>query len=205
MLIIDDIKQGSPEWALIRAGVFTASNFDRILTPKTRKPSAQQDAYLCQLAAESVLGSTIETQPNAHMARGIELEPEARRYFEFEKDCKVREVAFIYLDDRKSIGCSPDGLVGEDSGIEIKSPSAAVHTRYLLDGVVPSEYILQVQGCMMVTGFDTWHFLSYHPGLPPLLILSKRDEELISMLRTELEACLVRLGDYKGRLLALQV
>ena len=49
MIIIDDIKQGSPEWALIRAGVLTASNFDRILTPKTRKPSAQRDAYLLSL------------------------------------------------------------------------------------------------------------------------------------------------------------
>ena len=36
--------QGTPAWHEARLGIPTSSNFHRIITPKTRKPSAQVNA-----------------------------------------------------------------------------------------------------------------------------------------------------------------
>ena len=80
------------------------------------------------------------------------------------------------------VGCSPDGLVGEDGGIEGKCPNPATHPSYLeLVDTPPSEYRWQVQGSMLVTGRPWWDFVSYHPDFPDELQLHvvrvKRDEE----------------------------
>ena len=50
------VKQGTRDWYMLRLGKPTASCFDRIITPKTGKASAQQDWYLFDLLAERVMG-----------------------------------------------------------------------------------------------------------------------------------------------------
>jgi hypothetical protein len=100
-------------------------------------------------------------------------------------DAVVEQVGLCYSDDKK-FACSPDGLVGEDGGLEIKCPLVATHIGYLLNGELPSDYFQQVQGCLFVTGRKWWDFMSYSPGLKPFIIRVKRDEGFISLLKGSL-------------------
>ena len=193
-----EIKQGSEEWFAIKAGKFSASNFHRLITP-TGKPSSQAEKYIYQVAGERILGYPEETYQNQWMARGSELEDEARKYYEFITGHKVRQVGFVEIDE--FVGCSPDGLIDEDGGLEIKCPALATHVKYLLDDKMPSEYIPQVQGNMYVTGREWWAFLSYYPGLEPLLLQVERDEEYIVKLKKELDKAVEHLKEIVEKIL----
>lgn len=165
-------EQGSAQWLADRAGRPTASQFSRIITPKTGKKSAQAHGYLCQLVGERLLGQAEEIPTTYAMERGTELEPEARQLFEILTGHAVTEVGLCVTDDER-IGASPDGLIYSDkleAGLELKCPGMRKHMEYLIGGVCPDEYIMQVQGCLFVTGAPKWYFMSYFPGLPPSLI-----------------------------------
>ena len=91
------------------------------------------------------------------------------------------------MSDCKKYGASPDGLVGEIGGLEIKCPTMAVHVDYLLRGELPTTYLQQVQGSLLVSDRQWWDFVSYYPGLKPLIIRVERDEEFLKKLKSELQ------------------
>jgi len=180
MRIYRDLEQRSDEWHRLRAGVATASNFDKLLTP-TGKPSTQIDAYASQLVAERMTGHTISLEQSAWMQRGTEIEPEASAYYELERDAEVEEVGLILRDDGR-VGCSPDGLVGDDGMVEIKVPAPHTHVDYLLSGELPGKYRAQVQGQLWIAEREWCDFISYHPELPALIVREYRDEDYIAAL-----------------------
>lgn len=192
MKIIDCI-QGSPEWHAAKLGVASASNFSKILAKgqgKTRK------AYMLRLAAEILSSEPQETYSNAAMERGIEIEPQAREYYEGLNGVKVEQVGFCKLDD--NIGCSPDGLVGTDGGIEIKCPNTTTHITYILADKLPSEYVAQVQGSLWVTDRKWWEFQSFDPrlkGRPFWSIRVERDEAYINKLAIEVNQFIIELEE----------
>lgn len=165
---IIDCEQKSPEWHAARCGIPTASGFDKIVTSQG-VPSKQRQKYMYQLAGERVCNVAEESYQNAAMLRGIEIEEEARKFYEFTTGESARKVGFC-VSDCGRWGASPDGLVGEDGLLEIKCPSLAVHVGYLLDAKLPTDYFQQTQGQLYVTGRRWSDFLSYYPGLRPLLI-----------------------------------
>ena len=175
-------EQRSPEWFAARLGVPSASQFGKIVTP-TGKRSTQADGYINKLVAEILTGKSDQQEPNEAMARGTELEPEARAYYELIGGT-VEEVGFCLHDD--GFGCSPDGLVGDTGLLEIKCPLAHTHVEYLREGVLPGLYVPQVQGQLLVTGREWCDFLSYHPDMKPLLIRVERDEKFIQTLHDAL-------------------
>lgn len=172
-MIVLNCEQGSDEWFEARCGVATASKFDAIITT-TGKASTQAEAYMNSLVAEYFTREKVSIKQNEWMQRGVELEVEARAYYELTTGREVSQVGFILKDDQKLIGCSPDGLM-LDRGLEIKCPAPSTHISYLLSGKLPTAYFQQVQGSMWVTGFDKWDFLSYCPNLPPLLLTIEKD------------------------------
>jgi predicted phage-related endonuclease len=125
--------------------------------------------------------------PNAAMERGTKLEPVARTDFEFTTGHKVREVGFITNQDISPyIGCSPDGLVGENSGVEFKCPLPQTHLSYHRMGGLPSQYKAQVHGCMAMSGAESWWFYSFCPGFKEFALLVERDaytENLLECLK----------------------
>ena len=123
------------------------------------------------------------------MEQGSILEGEALPWLEFAHGVKVNRVGFCETDDKR-IGCSPDGLIGEDGGLEIKCPEAHTHLRYLLGGVVPPQYLAQVHGNLFVTGRKWWRFISYNRNFPALDVTVQRDEEWIAALGIVLAAFL---------------
>ena len=184
-MIILDVPQLSTQWFEAKAGLPSAGSFDQLVTSKG-EPSKQRQKYLYQLAGETISGSKAETFQSWAMQRGTEMEAEARQSFEFIHGVELKQVGLVYPDEQKKYACSPDGLL-EDAGFEMKCPLIHTHVGYLLDNKLPTDYVQQVQGGMLVTGFDKWYFLSYFPGLPPLILLIERDEKFIEKLKAELE------------------
>lgn len=193
-----DCLQGSAEWHAARLGVPTASQFHRILSPRSLKPSAQAERYLCELAAERILGTPLDSASSEFMERGKALEDEAVAWFELQRGVDTEKIGFALTDDRRA-GCSPDRLVGADEGLEIKCPSPAIHVGYLL-GDISEEYRLQVQGGLWVTGRKRWNLLSYSPLLPSALVVIERDREAIEALESALDEFCKRLDEATERL-----
>lgn len=170
--------QGSEEWLQARLGVVTASNFSKVFTT-TGKPSTSREGLINQLIAENLTNKPTDVFKSDAMARGNELEPQARAMFEVMMGVDVEEVGLIKLKDHE-IGCSPDGLF-DDTGIEIKCPLPATHCAYLRSNKLPSTYVQQVQGTMFVLGLERYFFMSFHPEMKPLIIEVKRDEKLLEL------------------------
>lgn len=166
---IIDVEQMSEEWFEARRGIPSASNFDKIIT-LIGKPSTQYKKYLYRLAGELVSKSSVETYQSASMKRGIELEPEARELYELINNVKVEKVGFCLEESTFKAGASPDGMVGEDGIIEIKCPDIHTHVEYLIKNELPSSYFQQTQGQLLITGRKWCDFVSYYPGLKPLII-----------------------------------
>lgn len=180
---IIECQQGTQAWFSARCGIPTASNFDCIITTKG-EPSKQMKKYLYQVAGERITGIAEETYQNAAMLRGQEVEDEARKFYEFSTGQEVKEVGFCLAD---GYGASPDGLVGKEGLLEIKCPLISTHVSYLLENKLPSEYFIQTQGQLLVTGKKWVDFISYYGGMKPLIVRTFRDEKFIKSLRVELE------------------
>ena len=183
-----DAPQGSPEWHQARLGCPSGSGFKRLITSRG-EPSSTAETYINELIAEKVTGEPTFVTETEWMTRGKELEIDAKSYYEFDQTVDVQDVGFL-KDDKYEFGVSPDGLIGKDGGIEIKCPKPSTHVQYLRTKKVPSIYIAQIQGCMMVTERKWWDFMSFHPMMEPLIIRVHRDEEFISKLsRLVIDAC----------------
>ena len=203
-MIIDTSEQGSQEWLQARSGVLTASEFKKLITP-TGKPTSgkvRQD-YLLEKANEILTGEPAnEAFVSTWMERGTELEPQARAFYEFVTGNTVTQAGLIYSDESKRVGASVDGLVNDDGNQEIKCPKLTTHLRYLIDGKVPTDYVPQVQGQMMVTGREFCDFVSFHPGAVKqgLIVRVDRDDEYIKKLSAAIEQALEELEGYTTQL-----
>ena len=175
--IIVDVEQGSAQWRLARYGVITASNVHRLLTPSGKLSNSDaRRAYIGQLVAEYALGADIELDDDFKFRgtkwteRGTDLEPEARDSYQFIRDLEPRKVGFVYRDESRLTGCSPDALVGDEGGWECKAPAPGTHWHTWAMDAVPRKHVPQIQFCLWVTGREWWDFQSYAPGLPDFLL-----------------------------------
>lgn len=158
--------QRTDEWRKARCGRVTGSRAGDVLDLlKSGKESARRRDYRIQLAAERLTGEPQDAVfVNADMQRGTELEPDARAAYEAITGALVTPVGFLAADD-VLVGCSPDGLVGDDGLLELKCPRSATHLRYWRDGVMPEDYVPQVTHNLWVTGAAWCDFASYDPRL----------------------------------------
>lgn len=173
-----DVQQRSQAWFEARRGMPTASRFDSILTAVTGKPSKAQDSLIDSLISESILppkeGELKYT--SEEMMEGMRLEGEARcKYMLDYAKGEVREVGFI-IHESGLFGASPDGLTGEDRGLELKCPGGPVIVSYIRGGVLPNEYKCQCHGSMIVTKRKAWDFLAYNRSFPEFFLTVKWDD-----------------------------
>ena len=163
-----EIEQGSDEWYAVRCGIPTASEMKRIITSKTLKYADNPDsgAYLNELLAQRITQYIEPSYISDDMLRGKENEIAARLAYS-KRFAPVEEMGFVTNDKWGFvIGCSPDGLVGEDGGVEFKSRCQKHQIATILALAMPEEYLLQVQTCMLVTERPWWDFGTYCAGLP---------------------------------------
>lgn len=182
-------EQGSPEWFAKRLGKFTGSRFADVLAVSKRdgkKLKAYTD-LVWAIAVERITGQADQTLDSYSLRWGRDLEDFARQEYELTTGETVEQVDFVEHPTLDYVGCSPDGLVGSDGGIEIKCPKdSAIHLQRFDNGV-PDEYKPQVYGSLWVTGRAWWDFISYDPRMPEHLRLLRirvpRDEAYIEELR----------------------
>ena len=190
-----DVEQYSPEWFALRRGVVTASEIDALVTPAFKARTGEGvETYLCRKLAEKVTGYAPEAGSTFQMDQGSLAEKLALPWFNFTHNRDARAVGFCLSDDGR-IGCSPDALDGDDSGLEIKFPAHPTHLKYLMRNELPPEYRAQVHFSMMVTGRPRWTFLSFSRAFPSLVIEVKRDEAIQDALRDALGAFLFRFDE----------
>lgn len=184
--------QETDAWMQARAGNFTASRSADLMAKTRSGPSASRANLLALLAVERLTGECVTTYQNAAMARGTELEAEARDAYSFEHGVAVAESGYVTSPNIARCGCSPDGLVGDDGLVEIKCPaSMQKHLDALRTGAHAVEYRWQLQHQLMVTGRAWVDAVSYDPRFPAGLQLAvtrvTRDDKAIESLRGEIE------------------
>lgn len=168
-LTILDLEQGSDAWLDARRGLITASVIGQLITPQTVKPASNDKsrALIAQLAAERITGMSDDVFVNDDMMRGTLHEPIARDRYAEVNGVTVEQVGFMTCDNWGfTIGASPDGLVGDDGGLEIKCPRPKAHIQTILSGEVPAYHMAQVQTCLLISGREWWDFVSFSSGLP---------------------------------------
>ncbi|MGV8973154.1 MAG: lambda exonuclease family protein [Rhodoglobus sp.] len=170
MSLIDfpDLIQGTDEWLAVRRGIVTASVVGQLITAKTIKPASNDysRALTTILVAERITGWTEDVFVSGDMMRGNMDEPIARDLYSATY-APVTETGFMVRDDWGfRLGYSPDGLVGTDGLIEVKSRKPKKHLATILADAVPLENMAQIQTGLLVTGRDWLDYVSYCGGMP---------------------------------------
>ncbi len=200
----EELIQGSELWLQARLGHVTASRFKDVLAKIKSGEAASRRNYKAQLVVERLTGQIQESYKNAAMEWGTATEPQARNAYEFLHDCTVVQTGFTKHPSLEWVGCSVDGLIGTDGGIEIKCPyQSAVHLDTLLNGM-PAEHTAQVQGAMWITDRQWWDFVSFDPRMPANLQLYvqrvPRNEVYIAELAAAVKTFLDELTEMVERL-----
>lgn len=162
-----DVDQGSEEWLEMRRGIITASEMKLVLTPTLKVANNDKTrAHVYELAAQRISGYVEPTYIGDDMLRGWEDEERARDLYS-ETYEPVTQCGFITNDDHGfTIGYSPDGLVGDTGLWECKSRRQKYQVQTIVENEPPTEYVLQLQTGLLVTGRDWIDFTSYSGGLP---------------------------------------
>lgn len=166
--VYDDIEQGTDDWHALRRGIVTASTIGQLITPKTVKVAANDTArsLTMHLTAERITGYTEPTYASADMERGKIDEPYARDVYS-EHYAPAVEVGFMTNTfNGHTLGYSPDGVVGDDGLIEIKSRRQKQQLATVLADAVPLENMAQCQTGLLVTGRDWLDYVSFCGGMP---------------------------------------
>ena len=201
--IFTELAQGSDEWLAARCGIVTASVVGQLITPKTVKPAANDTsrALHAHLAAERITGFVEPVFANADMERGNLDEPYARDLYS-EHYAEATEVGFMVRDDWGfRLGYSPDGLVGDDGLIEIKSRRQKKHLATILADEVPLENLAQCQAGLLVSGREWLDYVSYCGGMPlyvkRVLPDPKWHEAIIEAVKAFEESAAFMIGAYE--------
>jgi YqaJ-like viral recombinase domain len=180
-LQIFDCEQNSPEWRLARLGIPTASSFSDILAKgegKTRR------TYMLKIAGEIITGEPMENIVTAAMERGHIMEAEARDLYALETGANLVRAGFFR---NGRAGCSPDSLIGEDGGLEVKTMFPHLLIDVILKDELPTVHKAQVQGTLWITGREWWDLTVYWPGMPRFVKRAYRDEAYIQNLASEVD------------------
>lgn len=167
LIELPDLIQGTDEWHDQRRGIVTASVVGRLLTA-TGKPANNDTSrtLTAQLVAERITGWTDPVYVSDDMLRGHDDEPRAVDVYA-EHFASVRFSGFMVRDDWGfRIGYSPDGLVGGDGLIEVKSRRAKKQLQTILEDAVPAENMAQIQCGLLVSGREWCDYVSYCGGMP---------------------------------------
>ena len=183
------IEQGSIEWFAERCGKVTASRVADVIARTKTGWGASRANYMAQLVAERLTGNVAESYSNAAMQWGIDMEPEARKTYEFFTNNTVEPASFVPHRSIADTGASPDGYVGADGLVEIKCPNTATHIETLLAGSVAGKYVTQIQWQLACTGRAWCDFVSFDPRMPATMSTFikrvPRDDAMIASLEAD--------------------
>lgn len=159
-----DIEQNTDEWFQLRAGKLTGSGFSKIMANFGKAFGDPAKKYATNIAVEQITGVPISSDySNDHMQRGHEQEPIARMRYEDEFFCDVTNGGFF---DCGLVGVSPDGLVGNEGLIEIKSVIPSIHYANIKRQSFDPAYKWQLIGNLFFTQREWIDFVSFCADFP---------------------------------------
>ena len=156
-ILCDD--QRTPDWFAARKGRITASEARKALMGRHTKG---RTLYVAKLADDiEGIPDFDDEEPAPWFTDGVFYESWARGWYSFKHDTDIRMIGFAVHDDYDWLGCSPDGLIDPDGGIEIKYRSY-LHTfeKHATHKMQASVYP-QVQTSMFVCNRDWWDYTNY--------------------------------------------
>lgn len=169
----ETVIQQSEEWNQLKCGWIGASRIGDMLATTKNGWAASRKNYFNELIAQRLTGRRTSRYVYSLNNR-LEMEPEARAAYEFYTGNDVVEVGFIPHPSIEHFGASPDGLIGDDGGLEIKCMDAPNHLETLETGIVATGYVYQCLSGMACTGRKWWDFVSYQPDMPEELKLFRK-------------------------------
>lgn len=190
MIKIHNVQQGTEEWLQLRRGIITSTVVKSLITPtfkisnndKTRK-------VFYKLAGERITKILEENYLSYDMERGNFEEPIARDLYNEGKKDKAGECGFITNTIKGvTVGYSPDGVVGQDGLIEIKSAKQSIQVERIVTNETPKEHLPQIYFGILVSGRKWCDFISYSNGMKMLEIRENKDEAKEKVL---IEACIL--------------
>ena len=185
--------QGSMAWIQAHCGVVSGSYMAHVLDfTKNGTPGSKRKTYLRRKLGELLTAKALQQNyVSWEMEQGSEREPLARASYEREEQVMVQEIGFALHDSIPRWGGSVDGLVGDDGFVEIKSPTEGTHAECILDGVIPEDYITQMDSYFSVTGRLWGDFVSFCPDVPKplrtMIIRRERDEKAIALIEEQVQ------------------
>ena len=193
-----DLYQGTEEWIAARCGMLTASEMGLILTPTLKAAKNEKErSHLYELLAQRVTGYVEPRFVSDDMQRGQDDEVEALTLYA--RHHAPTEACGFITNDRWgfTLGYSPDALVGTDGLVECKSRRQKYQVEtflvHVIEGTIPSEYLLQVQTGLLVSERLWCDLVSYSGGLP-LAVIRVHPDQAIQ------DAILSAAGDFEQRL-----
>ena len=157
---MEQIEQRSQEWHDQRLGRFTASEIYKLMGVKGLGETGK--SYAIEKAIEELFGKTDDNFMSFDMQRGVEMEPLA-----FAKVKELYELNFIQVENcgffnlLENAGASPDGLIGNDTILEIKCPKAETFFKVVATNEIDTKYFYQMQLQMMATNRKKGVFFNY--------------------------------------------
>ena len=185
-----ELVQGSPEWIAARIGNFGASEVHKLVPTKGEGKGRAE--YIHRLACERLSGKPQGWEGNAATEDGHRQEPLGRRAYEERTGAFVVTVGLIKHPRLATAHASPDGLVCEEGGLEVKSHVKFTTHLAALEASMPRAHLLQCQWGMACTGMKWWeygHFCEEAPEHLRLFMFPRvvRDEALIAELEAAVE------------------
>ena len=163
--VFHDVQQNTEEWDLLRAARITSSKLSVVMANFGKAFGDPAKKYAVDIAVAQLTGKAPKSgYSNDHMERGHEEEPLARMAYEEQHFCKVSNGGFFAIGD--DLGCSPDGLLGLDGVIEIKSAIPSIHYERIRKNTFDSAYKWQLIGNMVLTKREWIDFVSYCSDFP---------------------------------------
>lgn len=157
---IQGAEQQSEAWFIAKLGVISASNAKWLLSK-----GEGRETYMAQLVGQVCTGLHKEIN-GAALDWGNQNEAGARAAYEFETDSKIVQLPFVFKDDLFREGCSPDGIVNDRKGTEIKCPYATEnYIKFLCAEKMSPDWEKQAQYTLRIMEADLWDFSEYDPRM----------------------------------------
>jgi len=194
--VFHNVKQNSDEWFDLRLGKITSSNFDKIMANSMKNGEFNPDAafgkpaieYARKVAHEIVTGTRdLNGFSNSYFDRGHEYEHVAIDLYRRETLYNVTNGGFYEIE---MFGDSPDGNIGQNGCLEVKTAIEKVHWQTKEKGGYDTSYKWQIQGHMFIGDKKWCDFVRFCPEFyePKRLYIYRveRDELMIDWLKSRL-------------------
>lgn len=159
MIVLCD-TQRTPEWFAAKRGRVSASDARRVLAGRGTR--SRRD-YLLKIVYDlEGAPDFADEDVKPWFTDGVYYESYARGWYSWNSDVDIVQTGFVIHDEHSWIGCSPDGLVGDDGLVEFKFRKTLRALRDHGDKGQPLAQIKpQLQTQLLVTGRRWIDYVNY--------------------------------------------